>query len=160
MTKKQSLILFCAIILLCSAYNPVYGADTVAGLGIIMGEPIGFSGKYWTSSNSAIDSAVAWSFVDEPHLHIHADWLHHNWSFLKDAFEVERGELPLYYGIGGRLRFEDESRAGIRFVVGASYIFEDAPFDIFFEIAPIMDLAPKTEVTGNASMGFRYWFGK
>ncbi len=32
------------------------------GLGIILGEPTGVSGKLWTSSENAFDFAAAWSF--------------------------------------------------------------------------------------------------
>ena len=82
-----------------------------------------------------------------------------NWNILDDAFEVDdSARFPLYYGIGGRLKAGEDSRAGIRFVIGASYIFEYAPFDIFGEIAPIMDFAPKTELQINIVIGSRFWF--
>ncbi len=132
--------------------------DMKTGLGIISGEPTGISGKMWTGRNTAIDGAVGWSFVDDAMLHIHADMLWHNWSFLKEKFEVEQGEIPLYYGVGGRIRFEDDARIGARFVLGFSYIFENAPFDIFLELAPILDLAPESELNGNFAIGVRYWF--
>ncbi|MFQ5608330.1 MAG: hypothetical protein ACE5GA_10315 [Candidatus Zixiibacteriota bacterium] len=31
------------------------------GLGAMIGEPLGFSGKYWTGPTTAIDGGVAWS---------------------------------------------------------------------------------------------------
>ena len=128
------------------------------GFGIIVGEPTGISGKIWMNETKAFDGAVAWSFTDETKLHFHADMLYHNWDVLADALEVTKGRLPLYYGIGGRVRVEDEARVGARFVVGASYIFPDAPFDIFLELAPIMDIIPKTELNANAGIGCRFWF--
>jgi len=134
------------------------GAEGLFGLGLISGEPTGVSAKYWTGTNTAIDGGIAWSFAEDAHLHIHADWLHHNWSFLKEKFEVEQGEIPLYYGIGGRIRFDDDARVGARFVFGMAYIWDNAPFDVFLEIAPILDLTPETEVNGNIAIGLRYWF--
>ena len=129
------------------------------GIGVILGEPTGISGKMWWDENIAFDGGLAWSLVDDTCLNIHADMLWHNWDVLVDAFEVEdSGKLPLYYGIGGRLRAGDDTKLGARFVIGASYIFEHAPFDIFLEIVPIMNIVPKTEVDINASLGGRFWF--
>jgi len=128
-----------------------------AGVGIIVGEPVGISWKTMLTEDNALSGAFAWSFADEKELHIHADWLFHNWSVLQDAFEVKSGKLPLYYGIGGRIKLEDDTRVGIRFVIGMSYIFENAPVDIFMELAPIMDIAPSTELNGNIGLGARFW---
>ena len=129
------------------------------GLGIILGEPTGFSGKLWTGEDSAVCGAVAWSIADDTRLlHVHADWVRHNRTVLMRAFDVRQGELPLYYGLGGRVRFDDDTRVGVRFVVGVDYIFEQAPLDIFYEIAPVMDLLPKTTLNGNVAIGVRFWF--
>lgn len=46
---------------------------------------------------------------------------------------------------------------GIRIPVGVSYEFPSAPFDVFGEIAPIVDLAPETELAFNAGVGVRVW---
>jgi hypothetical protein len=129
------------------------------GIGVIIGEPTGFSGKVWWNNSVAFDGGVAWSFVNHPSFHIHSDVLWHNWKVLDDAFEVDdSARFPLYFGIGGRIKAGDDTRVGIRFVVGGSYIFEYSPFDIFCEIVPIMDFAPETELSFNAAFGARFWF--
>ncbi len=130
-----------------------------AGIGFIVGEPTGISGKLFITENTAFDAGAAWSLVKNSNFHLHADYLRHNFSVLKREFGITEGELPLYFGIGGRVRFDDdESRVGVRLVAGVSYIFDNAPLDVFFEIAPIMDLAPKTELNFNAGAGLRFWF--
>lgn len=128
------------------------------GLGIILGEPTGFSGKMWRTDKVAFGGAVAWSFTNDPSFHAHGDILWHNWNILKDAFDVDSGRIPLYYGIGVKFKAEDDTRLGTRFVLGASYMFEDAPFDIFLEIAPVMNISPETEARINAAVGTRFWF--
>ena len=129
------------------------------GIGIMLGEPSGFTGKMWRDQNIAFDCGAAWSFTNDAGFNIHGDMLWHNWRFLDDAFEVDdSARLPLYYGIGGRLKAGDDTRLGLRFVVGASYIFEHAPFDIFLEIVPVMDVVPETELDMNGSFGGRFWF--
>ena len=43
-------------------------------------------------------------------------------------------------------------------VFGIGYMFEDAPFDLFLEIAPILDLLPSTKMSANAGFGARFFF--
>ena len=46
------------------------------GLGVMIGEPTGISGKYWLSPANAIDFAVAWSFANDANFHLHTDYLY------------------------------------------------------------------------------------
>lgn len=146
----------CAVIL--ASVSLAWGEAGGKGIGVIVGEPTGISGKLFLNGNDAVDVGLAWSLAEEGNFHIHGDYLRHNFSVLRDEFHVTEGQLPLYYGIGGRLRIDDDTRLGMRFVIGVSYIFEEAPVDVFFEIAPIMDLAPETELNANAGIGARFWF--
>jgi hypothetical protein len=124
------------------------------GLGVILGEPTGVSFKTWLSKNHAIDAAAAWSFGREDALHLHADYLIHNYSLIK----FDNNTIPLYYGVGGRLKFEDNSRFGVRFPVGITFFIREAPIDLFLEVVPILNLAPDTDFDMNAAIGARYYF--
>jgi len=124
------------------------------GLGVILGEPTGISGKLWIEDSKAIDGAVAWSFEKESAVHVHADLLFHSSNISK----VEKSKLLFYYGIGGRIKFEDDSKAGVRVPLGINYLSSGAPLDIFLEIVPLLDLAPSTEFDLNAAIGIRYFF--
>jgi hypothetical protein len=126
------------------------------GLGIIVGEPTGVSAKLWLTDRTAVDAAAAWSFSDEAAFHLHADYLFHNF----DLISVEQGRLPVHFGIGGRVKFEDDSKFGVRIPIGLTYIFDGAPLDVFFEVVPILDLVPDTEFTANGAVGIRYFFGQ
>ncbi len=149
--KRFVLILMLAAILFPGTAK---AQDNDFGLGIILGEPTGISLKYWVGSTAAIDGAVAWSFGNNDSLHLHADYLFHKFNL----FKVEKGEIPLYYGIGIRVRAEGRTRVGVRFPVGISYIFEKAPLDIFLELAPLLDLVPDTDFRFNGAIGIRYYF--
>jgi hypothetical protein len=138
--------------------SSVWGQKSGMGLGIILGEPTGINGKFWLSNRTAFDAAAAWSFTNHSRFQVQGDFVFHNYSVLKRTFEVTSGDLPLYYGIGARLRLDNQDEFGLRFVAGMAYIFPTAPFDLFFEVAPIMDLAPDTELDGSAAIGFRIWF--
>jgi hypothetical protein len=130
-------------------------AQGTFGIGVIVGEPTGVSGKLWMTERTAIDGAAAWSFSDEAALHLHADYLFHNF----DLIEVDQGRLPVYFGIGARVKFESDSRFGVRIPVGIAYLMEDAPIDFFFEVVPLLDLVPDTDFNFNAAIGARFFFG-
>ncbi len=150
MKKFFSSLVFIVVVL--TSFN--YAQSNGFGLGIILGEPTGVSFKYWTGDNSAFDGAAAWSFIDGGAFHIHADYILHTFNLI----HVSTGRLPLYYGIGGRIKLHDKSRIGVRVPFGLVYIFDNTPVDVFFEIVPILDLAPKTDFKINAAIGGRYYF--
>jgi hypothetical protein len=126
------------------------------GAGIIIGEPTGVGIKTHLSSGNALAFGLAWSLDGDNELHVQGDYLYHNY----DLITVEEGEMPLYFGIGGRIKINEhkDDNVGVRFPVGLDYIFAGAPFDIFLEIVPILDLAPDTDFDLNGAIGGRYWF--
>lgn len=124
------------------------------GIGVMLGEPTGISVKSWNNELSAFDIGAAWSLSGRNEaIHLHADYLFHSWFN-----DVDTGMLAFYYGIGGRIIFSDDATAGIRIPLGLNYVFENAPFDLFVEAVPILDLTPDTEFAGNGAVGIRYYF--
>lgn len=132
----------------------LYSQSRGFGAGIIVGEPTGVSLKYFMGQGNAIDAGIAWSFNKDGALHIHADYLYHDYNF----FNVRTGKLPVYIGIGGRAKLASNTRVGVRIPVGMAYEFQNAPFDVFIEVVPLLDLAPDTEFGFNGAVGFRYYF--
>jgi len=129
--------------------------DRDFGLGLVLGEPTGVSGKIWLGRTTALDGAVAWSTGRDDDLQLQGDYVWHDFGL----FDVDRGALPLYYGVGGRIRTNRGSdRLGVRFPVGLAYIFAGSRFDAFMEAAPTLDLAPRTDVELAAGIGVRYFF--
>jgi hypothetical protein len=147
--KKFFLI---AALLLLS--NSIQAQNRKFGLGIILGEPTGLSAKLMTDRINALDFAAAWSFKDQGHLLLQADYIWHNF----DLIQVPSGRLPLYYGIGARVIFSNDPLVGVRIPVGLDYQFETAPIDIFVEIVPILDLIPATKFNIGGGIGVRFWF--
>jgi hypothetical protein len=125
------------------------------GLGIILGEPTGVSFKQWMTEATALDAAAAWSFEKEGAFHVHVDYLFHR----PGVSDADMGRLVFYVGIGGRLKAEeDDSRVGVRVPLGMDYVFAGPPLDIFFEVAPLLDVAPSTKFRVNGGVGIRYYF--
>ncbi len=124
------------------------------GVGIIMGEPTGISAKGWLSPRSALDAGLAWSVRGDESFQAHVDYL---WHF-QDVFNTRQQILP-YIGIGGRVVNEEHSSAaGVRIPVGLAWLPAGTPLDVFGEIAPVMDLAPETDLTLNGGIGIRFFF--
>ncbi len=121
------------------------------GVGLILGAPTGVSLKYWTGRDTAVDAAVA---VRSSDLQIHGDYLWH-----PEWIRVERGRMPVYMGLGGRLHLKDEdSVVGLRLVGGAAYHFPDHPFDVFAEVVPSVRVAPSFGGDMDVAVGVRYYF--
>jgi hypothetical protein len=154
--KKAALFL----IILGALAGLSFGRDGDLGLGIILGEPTGLSGKLWTGKTTAFDAGVAWSFVGGGFFQIHGDFLFHNFSL----FEVEKGKMSLYYGFGGRVRLADhdaidgETVVSARVPLGISYEFAKTSIELFIEVVPMLDLIPETAVGIAGGAGFRYYF--
>lgn len=133
-----------------SPYAHAQGRGGDIGIGLMLGEPTGVSVKSWLGSQTAFDIGAAWSLGRREALHMHADFLGHSW------FEKNQ-QLAFYFGIGGRIIFDEDARAGIRAPLGLNYVFERIPFDIFLEAVPIVDLSPDVGLAGNGAVGIRYY---
>ena len=127
------------------------------GLGLIIGEPTGIGAKLFLGGGNAVEGALAWSASGNNEFHLQGDYVYH-WF---DLIKVERGQLPVTFGIGGRIVFRenDKDLFGIRFPVGLAYELEQAPIDFFFQLVPILDLVPDTDVDFEGAIGARFYFG-
>ena len=136
--------------------SPVNRTGGKFGAGLILGEPTGASLKYWLNNTMAVDGAIGWSFYHETDLHLHSDVIWHKF----DLIPVPQGRLPVYFGVGARWKIRDNGsdNVGIRLPVGLSYIFDNAPVDVFFEVAPVIDFTPSTRGSFTAGIGARFWF--
>ena len=128
--------------------------DSGLGLGVVFGEPTGLSAKMWTSERTALDAAVAWSFAGDGWLHVHADFLIHNYNLI----DVSQGALPVYFGLGAFITFASNLGLGARVPLGLAYQFEDAPVDIFAELVPGLSLLPGMGFYMGGGIGVRYFF--
>lgn len=156
MHTRTCCILLLLLLATVASSLPGTAQDRGFGLGVILGEPTGISFKGWTGGSTAIDGGVAWSFVRGSSFHVHVDYLLHSF----DAIKATDTKVPLYYGVGGRIKTADkeDAKVGIRGVIGIAYFIPNAPVDIFLEVAPVLDVTPATEVVVNAGLGARYFF--
>ena len=146
---KKIILLFAVILFPFTLYSQESGL----GLGMIIGEPTGFSAKMWTSEKMALDAGLAWSFVGTGYLRVHSDLLWHNFTI-----EVDQGKLPVYYGVGAKLLLASNLGLGIRVPVGLAYFLDSAPVDIFVELVPGLNFLPRVGFSIDAAICARYYF--
>lgn len=125
------------------------------GVGIVAGEPSGFSFKWWAEDGTAVDAVTGWS-LDDSNFYVHCDYL---WHRTIEDVEIG-GTAPLYYGIGARvlLRDDGDSKVGVRVPIGLDYLFDNGRFDVFIEIAPIFNVMPETDFDLSGGVGARFYF--
>lgn len=153
--KKVHLI-YIAVFLICYTGKSINAQNNGLGLGIILGEPTGISGKYWITENTAYDFGIAYSFIGlNSSLSLHADYLYHLFNAIETQYT-----LPVYYGFGARMRTNENSELGLgaRGVIGISLFSTQLPMDFFLEVAPVFQLIPETELNFDIGIGARYYF--
>lgn len=126
------------------------------GLGLMLGEPSGLNAKLWTGSRTALGGGVAWSNQEHSGITANVDFVWH----VHNMVDLDRDILPFYYGVGVRYRSLDDGEDifGVRIPLGLNYLFAGSPFDLFFELAPVIDLAPEQDFDFNVVVGGRYFF--
>ena len=128
------------------------------GVGIMVGNPTGLSYKIFLDERIGIDAAFG---VDDEELDTHVDLLVHDFDLLRrsPAFAglTRDADVPVYFGVGPRLYFGNDTEIGLRLPIGVSVFPHRTPWEFFGEIAPIVRLSPSTGINFDFSLGVRYY---
>jgi hypothetical protein len=127
------------------------GSPEDLGFGFALGQPMGVTMKYWTTSTSAVDAMMGYHF--NGNFDVHADYLVHSYS----SFDVSNGRLPIYAGLGARILLGNDSQLGMRLPVGASYLPTGNAIEAFVEIAPVIRLVTKLGIDVDGLVGLRFY---
>lgn len=149
--KRLAVVLMFAAIIAPATLSsqPLTAPRSGLGVGVILGQPTGLSAIMWLGGGNAIGAVAAWSFLGDGALYLHADYQFH---------AAADRPLTFYSGLGGFVQFADDPEIGFRVPLGISYLFQQAPFDLFAELAPGMALIPETRFRLNGGIGFRFYF--
>jgi len=128
------------------------------GLGFVLGDPSGFTGKYYLSGRDAIDGGVGDALGKG--FYLYGDYLRH--------FPLGTYSLKLYFGGGAAFHHyrrdkhywdeEEENRVEGRMPLGVDYRFDAIPVEAFFELVPALRIIPDVDFTIRAGLGARYFF--
>jgi hypothetical protein len=153
--KMRKLILLAVILILISSMSPAQ--DKGYGVGIILGEPSGLSGKYWLNNTNALDFGLGFSFTNfnNSRVQLSCDYLWNKYNLLNST-----EKLVVYYGPGVKLLIggNNDPKLGLRGVAGIGWFAKNAPIDVFFELAPVLYLIPGTVFKFDGGIGARYFF--
>jgi hypothetical protein len=143
------------------------------GLGIILGEPTGITGKYFMNQDYAIDGGLSFDFARW--FLVYGDWLYHMRGGFGSRTEVAAATTP-YFGLGGlvvvstksdfdihRERYFTDSSAnkiamGLRIPIGIEWRAPTIPLGIFAEIVPGITIIPGTYGFIQGGIGARFYF--
>jgi hypothetical protein len=125
------------------------------GVGLVTPVPTGITFKLWFDKTNAFDIVGSWNINDQKY-YVHADYLTHDYS----KFALEHNVMAFYYGFGARLKQKNSTNSdtvlGMRIPFGLSYFLESAPFEIFGEVAPRLDVTPYTHFGMDLMLGIRF----
>lgn len=148
-----------------------YVANGSFGIGLELGAPFGFNGKYFLSDDTALNFGIGWIedsyyYNDRDGGHLYIDHLWHPFSIAnKPAVQI-----PFYVGAGLRFWDFNDGRArdgyaiGIRAPVGIAFDMNRVPLDIFVQMVLGIDFFAdyyRNDRVGfhlGVSVGARYWF--
>ncbi len=140
------------------ALSKRFETDKKTGVGLMIGSPTALSAKYFLTSEIAVDLSLGANIVRKRDgFRVGADLLWHPFV----AVEGMTFLAPLYFG-GGFRYLDHDARAGIRFPVGISFVFDEKPLGLFAEVAVIYDVTMAEEADGvldpEMAVGVRYYF--
>jgi len=146
-------------------------------MGVVLGDPSGLTLRGGIDGRSAIQAHLGFSFFPGDAVSAMVDWTYDAFDFLRSN---RSASMYFYFGFGGkamwftgrnfvyehnnRYSFPDNSYFGfgVRGLVGFRVAFRNAPFDIFFEVAPIgltvVTPDPDLYYDIDGAVGFRFRF--
>ena len=148
-----SIVLLFAVLFMVITESPAHAQQRSFGAGVIIGDPTGFTAKYWKSKENAYDFGLAWALGDNGAVLIYGDYIWHRFEITGEA------RTPLYFGVGAWFGANDNRTGlGARIPLGVTHIFARDPIDVFFEIVPAISIVPDTDLDVQGGFGIRYYF--
>ena len=157
----MSTILLISLAIILSAEGA--SAAPKIGLGFILGDPSGLTGKAFLGDNDAVDLGIGPSARDG--FYFYGDYLRH----FNNVFPVSG--LALYFGAGAGLHNHDRDDNGrndddddeensleARLPIGIEYTVRAVPLGIFLELVPALEVIPDFDFHLRGGLGVRYYF--
>jgi hypothetical protein len=131
-----------------------------AGIGFILGEPCGITGKFFFDETHTID--LGFGAVIDDGYYVYGDYLRH----FDNAMPLKN--LSIYFGLGPGLHHHDSDHYRkhddhhndfeIRVPIGVEYTFSKVPLGAFVELVPALIIIPHIDFEFRGGIGMRYYF--
>ncbi len=164
---RHFIVKLCSLILLVltfgsSSANAQGPEGKNFGFGLILGEPLGGTVKYWTNSENAFVGDIGASYFGAARLE--GDYLWHFDPFHSRVVKMYAGPgVALGFGEGrsyfGHKYVVTDSRfgMGVRAVFGLNVIPARTPLELFLEAGPLIGLVPSVGATFDVGLGIRFY---
>lgn len=164
MKLARSIAVF-SLVLASLSVHPGVAAPRDFAVGVTLGSPMGLTVLQNIGETEAVQAAFE--------ANIYNDWLLQADYLFKSkwplAFEEQYGKAWIYYGPGmrfewggreqtvfGPYRTSEDGRFALRFPCGIQYYVPKLPFDLFFEMAPMVSLWESTALDMTSALGVRF----
>jgi hypothetical protein len=164
-------LIFITIVILFQQINPCLNAagpkGNDFGFGLILGDPVGLTIKYWTSNENALDAYLGSSYFGR--VRVGTDYLWHFDAFKSNVVKMYAGPgLVLGLGQGHGIWYKEDHKKfyywednstgfGARVIFGINVIPKRTPIEIFFELGPLVGISPNYGVNLDAALGIRFY---
>jgi hypothetical protein len=133
-----------------------------AGLGPMIGVPLGLSFKVYTRPSLAVDAGLGYSWWQDSSVQVHGDLMFGSVNLTQNKYED--GQMGFYMGLGVQVRMAGDPttagfRTALRMPLGIEYFFPSVRFSLYAEAVPRFNLGTTDEYFGGDGVfGFRlYW---
>ncbi|WP_413561358.1 hypothetical protein [Bdellovibrio sp. HCB209] len=129
--------------------------------GIMIGDPIGFTGRMSLNEKNSVDLGIGASSGYMRGLQIHSTFLFDKLESWETASE---GPLNLYTGAGARLvfindgKYDGDTAFGPRVPVGITFNIAEPKMELLAEAAMTLNVAPKVDADLDVVIGARLVF--
>jgi hypothetical protein len=148
------------------------GTSKRFGIGGMLGQPTGFTLKYFFTKEHALTGAVGLGWWGGPNFHVHVDYGYHFELTRQPAFDLKlyvggglkffvfyyRDYRPYWSDDPDRYYYDGRAGLGLRFPVGIAFNLNRVPLEIFGELAPGVAFLPWLDFIADGSVGVRYYF--
>ena len=137
------------------------------GFGLILGEPVGATIKYWTDKDNAFVGDIGGNSYYGS-LRVSGDYLWHFNAFNSQIVNMYAGPgvvLGLGDSFGGGWWYKGRkweytrgsAAIGVRGIFGINIIPRRTPLEIFLEVGPLISISPGVFSTLDAAVGVRFY---
>jgi len=142
-----------AVVLVAAAASARAADLPRLGAGVVLGVPFGVTAKYWLDPKYAVQSHLG---VSDGDFTMSADFLKNFDEVLPRKIPGSR--MPVYLGLGLKVKSERSAFFGIRFVGGVSMFHSKKPIEFFMEVAPVLRVSPSVDGALDGAVGVRVYF--
>lgn len=131
------------------------------GIGVNLGEPLGFDGRLYITDQILFDFVTGYGFDERAYI-FQPSLLFALRNILD--YDSDRTSVVPYFGAGFKFGpvlsgdHDSDVATALRFPIGGNWIMKDGRFEISAEFAPGVEFSPNNEFDLTGGLGLRYFF--